>query len=196
MDTKEPSDLGQPWQVAKQRVGTTPEARARWLWDQLVPASQATTRNQSLKQLYQRAIIRRHEWAAFLSGEGIPRDVAIDLASKHKVITVWKKLLKRALKELRTSGSTTVSTLRVERTWTRSESRITATCLPLNQSVPEEVESLVVTIALDCLARIVRRCHRPSCQNLFASKGKQKFCSKKCSLGVAKRAYRARKRSR
>lgn len=186
MDISNTEQQNRLWKEARQRVGVTQQARARWLWDQLTLPPPTRTSKISYEA--------RNHWTAFLSGEGIPLDMALSLVSSAQAITNLKAQLHRALDQLRQTGSTDKVQCNVERFWSLSESRLTPVRLLLNPSDSQERSAFIATIALDCLTSGLRQCGKPKCHELFMAWGKKKYCSKKCALGVAKVAYRARKR--
>lgn len=190
MDGQDSLPTGRIWEGAEKRVGTTSEARAQWLWNQLARLPPATTSSQNKT----RSKATRNEWTVFLFYEGVPYETSLTLADGYGAIAEWKDQINRALRRLSETGATENYTVRIERTWKLSNTHITPRRAPLHQDNPEDVSSLVVAIALDCLASRLRRCAKPSCREMFMATGKKKYCSLRCAHAVAKQGYRKRNR--
>jgi len=203
MDTRQPLSLGQRWELIKNIVGESPRARAEWLWKQInQPVDKAFSHSRFHPSI--KAVMTGHEWAAFLEGEGMSHESALKLSNNSEIRKLSTKKLKDALASLKTVKSTKVDELKVARTWTISHCRIKPEYLPLHLSDGDKTEfdhrdiqesvSLVLSIALDCLAGFLRYCLREGCEEMFLTKAKKQFCSKSCAQAVAKKEYRKRKR--
>ena len=176
-----------------QRIGKASTDRARWLLDQLTtvqPISELSPADRmSLEQ----------EWAAFLQSEGLSER----LSSKCVIgRSIWIKRLQEALQQLKEFGEFTIK-YKAERTWGLSVGRVTSTSTVArgnlsraNEDESSKDQAIVLTMALECLARHYRFCLREKCKELFLGKGKKKYCSNKCARTVAKRSYRKRKQVR